>query len=375
MNILFLNPDHSLSGFGITTIVSQLADHLSTNYPSINIYIATVSKDIVKQNSRVKVEKIQPSRIGTSWRWSPDLISTLDEIIRANRIDIIHLHGVWAAIHWAGLTLAKKYDIPVIISPHGMLEPWLWNDQGKLKKLKKSIYMKLVFHPALPKTVYFHAITSLEKENLLNQFPGRPIEVIPNAFDLDSYDRASSSPDKQILFLGRLHPKKGIELLIKAFSNIPEKQGWKLVISGPEDYPNYLASLINLSNTSGVSDYTKFTGPVWGQEKEALIKNSWIMVVPSYSEVIGMVNLEAAAYKVPSITTYQTGLSDWQNGGGYLVNPVVDELQNALDVAMNWTIEERLARGNMSYNLFLDNYSWNSVLEKWTSFYTKIKYK
>ena len=96
------------------------------------------------------------------------------------------------------------------------------------------------------------------------------------------------------------------------------------------------------------------------------------MVTPSHSEVIGLVNLEAADYFLPSITTHQTGLRDWTEGGGLLISPEVIPLSNALIQASFWTSEEQFDRGVASRSLVEQRYSWKHVMPLWENHYSQI---
>lgn len=376
MNILYLTPDHSTASFGVTTVVSQLADRLTFKNSDLSLIISAVGTSAVKQNDNVIIKLIQPSRVGAAWRWTPNIKNKIKSVIKEFKIDIVHIHGIWRAIHWAGLDVARANNIPTIISPHGMLEPWLWNSQGLAKRVKKELYTKFIFNPAIPKTYYFHAITPLEKKNLQIQYPLSKIFTIPNAINIPISSSGNKRlPIKQILFLGRLHPKKGIDILLKAFAEIQKKDDWKLIIAGPEDYPNYLHTLKKNIQWLNIEDYVEFKGAIWGDQKQELIESSWVMIAPSFSEVIGMVNLEAAAYRTPSITTYQTGLADWQEGGGKLINPTTFELKQALSEVMAWTLETRISQGDASFEHVKQNYSWEVILPKWQKLYKEIRSK
>ena len=122
----------------------------------------------------------------------------------------------------------------------------------------------------------------------------------------------------------------------------------------------------------GLSDRVEFTGAIFGTRKLELIEKSWAMVTPSYSEAVGMVNLEAAVCRVPSITTYETGLWDLEEGGGILIHPDVDELSSSLLKASRWSLKDRIDYGNKSYQLVADKYSLETVIHKWEALYSSL---
>jgi glycosyltransferase involved in cell wall biosynthesis len=374
LNILLITEDHSPNNYGITAFLSQFADELA-RCDDIRVIIATTEKACVKQNANIPIVRIPPVAGATLWRWSPRLLKRLDEVIVQYQIDIIHLHGIWMAVQWAGLRIAKRRCIPCVISVHGMLEPWFWKRSTMWNRYKKQLYFKNILSPALSTNTSIHAITPIEKENLTSWFPGREINVIPNAISVINSPLEATNPEKYFLFLGRLHPIKGVDLLIHAFHQACLGKEWRLVIAGPEENLRYSKRLKSLVADKGYSRQVKFIGPVYGPEKWALIQKAWALIMPSYSEVIGMVNLEAALCGVPSITTYETGLADWSEGGGVLIHPDLQELSNNLIAASEWSPDERSMRGVKSRHLVQQNYSWNSVSQQWRSLYTKLSLK
>jgi glycosyltransferase involved in cell wall biosynthesis len=250
-----------------------------------------------------------------------------------------------------------------------MYEPWLW----KKGKLKKTLYFKLLAKPVFKKANVIHAITSQEKNNLKKLFPKTIIKEIPNLIDNNTnVNLTSENNEKFILFVGRLDPKKGIDLLIKAFANLNLPVGWKLKIAGRiNEYKTELDDIIAKLN---IKEKVEFLGIVKGASKQNLFLNAHVFVAPSFSEVIGMVNLEAAILKTPVITTYQTGLNkDWNINGGILINPNIKELTIALKEAIGWDTAERNKKGQMLYNFVLQHYSWENRYKDWQTLYNNIK--
>ncbi|MFZ2096315.1 MAG: glycosyltransferase, partial [Anaerolineales bacterium] len=258
-----------------------------------------------------------------------------------------------------------------------MLEPWYWNKQSLLQKYKKKIYFNLVFQRTITENTIFHAITPIEKDNLQKLLPKQKIIVIPNAIGLDkenAYDNAVKKivPEKTFLFLGRLHPVKGLDLLVNAFYQANLDSEWRLVLAGPESVPQYIEKLKAIVLNLGLSNRVEFTGPIFGVDKQELIRKAWVVVFPSYCEVIGMVNLEASACMVPSITTFETGLWDWEEGGGILIHPDVYELASSILKTSRWSLRERLDYGNKSYTLVANKYSWDTVAPQWEALYSSL---
>lgn len=378
MNILLISSDHSKNNYGVTSVVSQLVDLLSDSEESDKVFLLATGSNSVPQKSRVRVIELPVSKLGAFWRWSPQLVKKIDTLVEKEDIDLIHIHAVWHAAQWAGLIVAKRKKTPVIFSVHGMLEKWFWNDSAYIKQLKKKIYIKALLNPAASSNTFFHAVTPEEKENINRFFPEHQIETIPNAI---SFPKATDiigeliKPKHKIVFLGRLHPKKGIELLLHAFGSIIHRHNqWQLEIAGPSEDEIYVHHLKNLVNEYGIGSKVDFLGYVAGNSKKKLLEEAWVVVVPSYSEVVGMVNLEAALYRTPSITTYETGLLNWEASGGLLIHPEVKALTGALEKTMQWNIETRISKGKQAHEFVKENFSWEKVLPMWHDFYSSLIY-
>ena len=316
---------------------------------------------------------------GGVWRFPRGLKAYLQQLNRING-PLLHLHGVWMGFQWSAARVARHHKIPAVLSPHGMLNRWHLRHMG-LKELRKLIYWRALGYPAFRHIPLIHAVTPRERDELATWLPGQCIQVIPNAIDLEAMDHLwakagdkSATPvdEPYLLFLGRLHPVKGIELLIEAFAQCrrESKRRFRLLIVGPESDPAYSAKLKSLARLLGVEHKVTFLGPVFDpQEKISLYRHAWAFCAPSQTEVMGLVNLEAAAAQLPVVTTHETGLWDWEEGGGVLVHPRVDELSRALGQVFSWSESERQDRGHRMRQLVERRYSWQAVGAQWLELY------
>ena len=376
MNILFITEDHTTENYGVTTVVSQLANEIADRNNGMDVIIAAIGKESVQQHKSVKVDLIPSAKVGSFWGWSPYLMRRFNDIVTKHDINLIHIHGIWMAVQLYALLIARKRNIPCIVSSHGMLEPWLWNKQSFINKYKKKIYFNFIFKRAITEKTIFHAITPIEKDGLRKLLPKQKMIVIPNAIGLGKENVCDANgkiiPEKYFLFLGRLHPNKGVDLLVNAFYRANLGAEWRLVIIGPESDPQYVAKIKTDVLNWGLSDRVEFRGAIFGTAKQELIEKSWAMVIPSHSEVVGMVNLEAAVCRIPSITTYETGLWDWEEGGGILIHPDIDEITDKLQNAARWSLKDRIDYGNKSYQLVADRYSWDAIMPDWEALYSSL---
>lgn len=354
MKILHIVEDFSIHSGGLRTVIKNLDFYLkSTGHAS---YILASNKEdedeayIFKSNNR--------------WLYARGLNNQIDSLVNQKQIDVIHIHGVWLYPQYIGAKYAVKNKIPFVLSAHGMYQPWLW----KKSTLKKKIYYYIMSEKWFSKASILHAITKNEAVNLAQLFKNNQIVAIPNLITVGKTMKHFTNTEKYILYLGRLNKTKGIDLLIKAFSEL-EHNAIKLKIAGGRnDYQKELEVLVrNLNLTNKV----EFLGLL--KDKKEVISKAWVMVSPTFSDVVGMVNLEAAAFKTPMITTYNTGLEDgWNTNGGKLINPSVKEVKKALKEALDWTLEERIENGQLLYNYVQKKYSWKSRLVDWIQLYEKV---
>ena len=323
-----------------------------------------------------------PLAAGELWRFPRGLGSYLRQLSPPGG-PVLHLHGVWMGFQWVAARQGYRQGAPVLLSPHGMLNRWHLRRLG-FKELRKLIYWRGVAYPAFRTIPLIHAVTPRERDELAAWFPGQKIEVIPNAIDLEAMDSLKAeaggelSPpvdEPYLLFLGRLHPVKGIELLVAAFAKaLAGFNGkFRLLIAGPESDPAYLAHLKSLVRLSGEEGRVTFLGPVFDpREKLSLYRHAWAFCTPSQSEVMGLVNLEAAAAETPVVTTHETGLDGWEEGGGVLVHPRVEALSTALKQVFSWSASERRDRGQKLRRLVEQRYSWPAVGPQWLELYSRL---
>jgi glycosyltransferase involved in cell wall biosynthesis len=259
------------------------------------------------------------------------------------------------------------------------LEPYHWGDKGVLQRTKKALYWRFMGYPAFRWASVVHAITPLEQRNLAVLFPTQRIALIPNAVDLRVVDDglrrgpAYGSPHGPVVgFVGRFHPKKGAHLLIEAFAMADLPSEWQLVLAGPPGHPRYMAHLARLGGKSKVKDRIKFIGPLTNGAKWNFYRSASVVAVPSLSEVVSLVNLEAAACGTPTITTRETGLDEWEDSGGILIEPNIHSLANALTRICSLSIRDYEARSVTSRRFVEEHHSWERVKQQWRALYQSV---
>jgi glycosyltransferase involved in cell wall biosynthesis len=379
ISLVHITESHEAKAGGIPVVVDQLARQ--TARVGLGVEILSVGRNPMDPPPGVKLTNVPPGRVAPFWGWSRDLRRKVYSIARRSNPQLVHVHGVWLASHWYGAQAARKMGMPFILSAHGQLEPYHWRDKGVLQLAKKRLYWHAVAYPAFRRASVIHAITRLEGDHLAQLFPDQRIEIIPNAVDLDEVDKGlggaplsgRTGRTSTIAFLGRFHPKKGLELLIEAFAAAQLPAEWSLMLAGPSGEPAYMSRLCDVLARSGEQKRIRLVGPLTNSSKWEFYRSATVVAVPSQSEVVGMVNLEAAACGTPTITTYETGLDDWEgSGGGMLIRPDARELASALQKLCSLSAREYEARSAASRRLVEDRYSWGAVLARWLRLYDSL---
>ena len=265
--------------------------------------------------------------------------------------DFAVVHGLWQYHTLATRNACRRQRVPYIVCPHGMLDPWALR-QHPAKRLLKSINWGLVTRPVLKDAAAVCFTTEAEKEAASPRLQGisslqrvAPLGVEGPVQDASALARAwrQNHPDlarrRLLLFLGRLHPKKGPHLLIEGFArwsrqNPTEAQDFHLRFVGPADSDQYLASLHSLSEHQGlrVGDNLSFSGMLQGDSKWQELAAAEVMILPSQQDNFGLVVGESLACSVPVLLSDKVNTAPWitQAGAGFSSTPTVDGVVSLL---------------------------------------------
>ena len=257
----------------------------------------------------------------------------LARAVRYGGHDVIHLHGIW---QYASVA-AMDAGLPVMISPRGMLDPWAVANSGWKKKLAGWLFE----YRNLRNATCLHALNAAEREAIRNFGLKAPIAEIPNGTDLPDLARNVPRPQwlpddgrKTLLFLGRQHPKKGLQELLTAWSSLAATDSdvttsWRLVIAGWDD-GGHETGLKDYAKNAGIADVL-FPGPLHGEEKDAALRHADAFILPSHSEGLPMAVLEAWAYGLPVFMTEACNLpAGFEKGAAWRVDAAPDLLAGEL---------------------------------------------
>lgn len=270
--------------------------------------------------------------------------------------DIVHIHGTWTPILAVASFLASSKGIPVVVSPHGCLERWALQHRGSKKKLALALYQRRIFSNASMMV----ATARQEFESIRCLGIETPVAVIPNGVDMPPVLTHSQVGERKILFLSRIHPKKGLPDLIAAWALVRQPE-WRVVIAGPDE-DGHLEELRAQIDSLGLEGDFEFTGLVTGDRKEALFAEADVFVLPTYSENFGIAVAEALARGLPVITTTGAPWEDIETWRcGWWVQPGVDGVARALVAAMKTPRAELSEMGQRGVQLVKEKYSWDQI--------------
>lgn len=301
-----------------------------------------------------------PAPGGSTPRLSAGLMTAADAFLATTQPDLVHIHGLWHPVVHAGVRAAVRRRLPVVMSLHGMLTGWAWRYHALRKRLAWLAYQRRDLRAA----ALVHATSALEVREARECGLRAPAVIVPLGVDppAEAPRPRDSSSGRTVLFLSRIHPKKGLPALIRAWS-AARRPGWRLVIAGPDE-GGHQAAVRALAASCGVLDDLTFAGPLYGSDREQAFRDADLFVLPSHSENFGAVVAEALVRGVPVITTRATPWSALAEAScGWWVDDSVEALARALNEALALRPEERAAMGARGRNLVDKPFRWSTVAE------------
>ena len=309
-----------------------------------------------------------------------DMLTTIQDVLNNGDKfdwDVVHINGIWNWPYHKVARIAYKRGIPVVWSPHGSLTPWALNH----KWLKKKVAWLLYMHRDLARANVIHVtapseVADMRRLGFKNDVAVLPLGVKFRWNDNELRNIKERTKSKTILFVSRIHPKKGIDNLIRAwaelkrFDAVSSLKDWKIKIIGEDAYPGCTNSLKRLCAELGVRKDVEFCGAMYGDAKDMFYAEAKIFVLPSHSENFGSVVVEALANGTPVITTKATpwqGLEDRRCG--WWIEVGVKPLVDALRVALKIGETELLAMGARGREWMKTDYDWAAIARKMYNLY------
>ena len=310
-----------------------------------------------------------------AWHWQ--IGRALRHAIRG--ASIVHIHAVWEEIQHKAARVARRFGVPYVITPHGMLDPW----SLRQRSLKKRLYLRLRLRRNLDGAAAIHCTTTTERDGVgaLDLHPAATI-VEPYSIDFSEFADLPApgwlrakfpaiGNRKILLFFSRLHYKKGLELLIPAFAQA-KRDDAVLVLAGPVE-PAYEQQIDDLILVHGMRDRVFKTGMLRGRDRVAALADADLFVLPSYQENFGIAVVESLAASTPVIISDQVQIHGCVTRGrvGAVVPTQIEPLRDAI---VKWLDDDALRAdaAARARPFVFEEYEARRSARRWSTHYARI---
>jgi glycosyltransferase involved in cell wall biosynthesis len=303
----------------------------TTNYDGFGGYVEPSEAPLSDRHQGIRVRTFAVDLPPDYFRISRPLAKALGAEIR--KFDVVHIHSLYLFTTLAAGFYARRHGVPIILRPHGSLDPYLYPRHRGRKLVVETLYQNHLFKRAAA----IHYTTAEERKLSIPYTFDRPGFVVPLGLNMNDYrplpprgtfrERFPETRDKSILlFLSRINFKKGLDILAKAYGRIAkERDDIHLVIAGP-DNDAFRPAVEAMLRDAGVRERTTFTGMLVGEDKLAALTDADLFALPSYTENFGIAVIEALACGLPVVISDKVNI--WREikaGGGGEVEPLDPE--------------------------------------------------
>lgn len=379
-------PSDQCNGLRIVHTIGSLSDHAagpSYTVPRLAEALSDLGHRITLMSLGAPVNtagKYMDRRFKQDWPRAPvlqklaissNLRSALNDV--QDRVDVLHTHGFWLMPNIYPANASRSSGKPLLISPRGMLAPAALQFS---RNAKRALWVTLQ-HRAASAATCFHATSAQEYSEIRAAGLRAPIAIVPNGVDVPPADTTADreiSRSRTLLYLGRVHPKKGIDRLLRAWAALQERhQGWSLRIVGPSEC-GYGRELRALAGSLGLKR-ASFEDGAYGVAKEKAYRDASLVVLPTQNENFGMVVAEALACGTPVICTR---CAPWrgleEHACGWWIDEGARPLIETLDRAMKLPEPELNTMGARGRDWMLRSFSWGALAGQLSDVYLWLKY-
>jgi len=380
MRVLHVAASLSSQWGGPTAVIAGLTAGLVQRGVEVTIFAPgkQETQDKIVRPGDAEVRLFKQGSLSRIWTaYSSDLARSLHR--EASQFELIHVHEIWHHPHFAACMAARRANKPYIVTIHGALDPWCLNH----KALRKRIYAMSLQRRILRAAAALQALTQEEAKHIRTFGVDNHIRVIPNGIDSQEFQMLPSreafeelSPElrgkKVLLFLGRLHPIKGLDILAKAFGKITMgREDVHLVIAGP-DSEGHQTQVERELASEGVLSKTTFTGMLAGSQRLAALSRADIFLLPSYSEGFSMALLEAMICGLPVVITRQSCFPEVAEAkAGIVIESDPDQLAEAL-ISLLDDPQLRKKMGANGHRLAMERFTWDKVADQMVQLYEDV---
>jgi len=367
MKVTLLTATNSRKSGGLFYSVKYLAKYLK--HIGLDVSITSFSDELSNvdlqsyDDIQMEIYNISKIPILSKMGFSSDLYRILLDLSP----DIIHQQGIWLFHSYASLKYKNRCRTINIITPRGMLDPWL-----KVNSPFKKFFISILYENSnLRNADCIHALCESEMSSIRHLGLLNPIAVIPNGIEIPNWTRYSKKDNhiRTLLYLGRLDKKKGVDIFLKSLFNLSLNSpflfnSWRIVIGGWGDIA-YTNELIDFVNIHSLNSIVQFVGPVYGNEKTELLKSVDAFILPSHSEGLPMAILEAWAYELPVLMTKFCNLPEGFNyKAAFYIDILQSNMESQLRDFFELTSTDLEIMGKNGRKLVEDKFSWSTISSK-----------
>lgn len=296
---------------------------------------------------------------------SPGMRDWLLAHARSGLVDVLHCHSMWRMPAVYPGMIARKHGVPLVVAPRGTLGSAAFQGGSSVKRL----FWPLLQRPAIRAATAFHATAESEAEEIRSFGFTQPIAVIPNGVDIPKIVPEMSKVPCTAIYLGRIHPKKGIDILLNAWQSVErQRPDWRLRIVGPDD-GGHLPALRSLARELGLQRVA-FDGPLGGAAKVRAYAQASLFVMPTRNENFGLTVAEALSAGTPAIVSRGAPWSGIVEANcGWWVEPSPERIAEALLDATARGNEPLRQMGLRGRAWVSREFSWWSVAGRMTRLY------
>ena len=354
------------------------------------------SRDDADRWSPLKPKVVQvkgPSVFG----YSPDLLPALDP-----KADLLYAATLWKYPSWAALRWTERNGKPMMVAPHGALDSWALRNSAWKKRIAAALFKNRQFQ----KATCIRALSAVEADSFRSYGLKNPIAIIPNGVQIPEERNVEGftakgeiGSKKRLLFLGRIHPKKGLSNLLRGFKKSLDSRSstldpaWQLVIAG-WDQAGHEGELMRLCHELGIKSavtYARqrpgqpklqgggetrvlgsqlsmpdseviFCGPAFGEEKEDLLRSADAFILPSFSEGLPMSILEAWSYSLPVVMTPECNLPEgFASDAAIRIQTGVESIARGVSDLFSMSDTELRNKGARGRELVKERFTWKVI--------------
>jgi len=288
----------------------------------------------------------------------PELLVEFEELSNLSpKSTVVHDHGLWRRNNWRIAELTASHGLARVVSPRGMLEPWAMN----YKKWKKRFAWILYQQRQLHDVAALHSTATSETARIRDLGFENPVIELPNGVPIpELLPRETNKQERVALFLGRIHPKKGLPMLAEAWAKV-KPAGGKMPVVGPEEL-GHRSEVQQTVDQLDLTDTWELHSRVDGAEKAQLLRECELFILPTYSENFGIAVAEALATGRPVITTKGAPWAGLKNRGcGWWTEPTVESLAQALSEATSLGSAQLDAMGVKGRAWVQEEFDWDQL--------------